>query len=168
MALCFPLRKRYASPERVVDDRRLACGTPRFSKQDVGEIMGRINVAFDGKPLFEWEGTTEDLDRMEAPLKRLAEAGHTTVGTFTTSAVILIARHGGFFTQNQQSEMMATIYFLLNQSTEHPDHPGHYRDYLETWDFDFNFHDFDEARKRFSVEVEGALGDNKEIWPRIN
>jgi hypothetical protein len=127
-----------------------------------------INVAFDGKPLFEWEGTTEELDRMEDPLRQLAKAGHTTVGWLVTTTVVTIAKHGRFFTQNQQFEMMATIYFILSQPTGHPDYPGHYRDYLEVWDFDFNFLDFDEARGRFSVEVEGAIGDHKQIWPRIN
>ena len=130
--------------------------------------MGKITVAFDGKPLFDWKGSAEQVDRIEAPLKRLAEVGNTTVEGFTMSAVFAMARHSGFFTSNQQVEMMAAVYFLLNQPTHHPDHPGRYRDYLPAWDFDFNIHDIDDEKRKFVMAVEGTFGGIKQVWPRFN
>jgi hypothetical protein len=40
--------------------------------------MGTINVAFNGKPLFEWQGTTEEFDHMEAPITEAASRAHST------------------------------------------------------------------------------------------
>jgi hypothetical protein len=33
---------------------------------------------------------------------------------------------------------MAMLYFLLQQDTGDSKHPGKYRDYLSTWDFEFD------------------------------
>jgi hypothetical protein len=33
---------------------------------------------------------------------------------------------------------MAMLYFLLQQDTGDPKHPGKFRDYLSTWDFEFD------------------------------
>jgi hypothetical protein len=47
--------------------------------------------------------------------------------------------------------MAAIIYFIAMQPTTHPDHPGVFRDYLPTWDFEFDLRHIE--GDRFNVEV---------------
>ena len=120
--------------------------------------MGKIRVAFAGKPLFEWEGDTTEVKNVEDAIQMLAAQGNVEPEALVHGVMRGIARRGNLLTSDQKVEMMAVIYFLLRAQTHHPDHPGLYRDYVPVRDFTFDIY-CNEAASRFTVHVKGSLGD---------
>ena len=125
-----------------------------------GFSMGKINVGFDGKRLFEWEGDGHGIATIENTFWQLAINRNVDPKAFAQSIVRGIARHQRFFEGDRRVQMMAVIYFLLQLPTQNPDRPGPYRNYMPVWNFNFTFdiHE-DEATSEASVNAKGNFGD---------
>jgi hypothetical protein len=120
-----------------------------------------INVSFDGRKLFNWEGGTAEATKIEEDVGEVAALANMTPETLWQSTLAKIAANGGWvFSGNPEPEMMIVIAGLLALPTHHPDHPGHCRDYLEVSNFDFDIKN-DPQNSTFHINVrafaEGAL-----------
>ena len=124
--------------------------------------MGTVNIAINGRRLFEWEGGPDEIDRTMDAVARLAAKAAVSEMSLTQSAVLHIAQREGRFLPGdgvaQETQMMMLLWFVLSQPTQHPDHPGLYRDYVPVWDFDFNIMP-DPSTMTVEIEVLGAFGD---------
>src|SRR5215472_9943779 len=111
--------------------------------------MATIRIAFEDKPLFTWDGTANEMQKAMAAFAKMAHEAGFTPGQFAQSAAVHIGNNDGeFLPTNQQPQMLALMYLFLSQSTAHAQHPGHYRDYVDTgWEFDANFHMRAEEKK---------------------
>ena len=117
-----------------------------------------INVAFDGKKLFEWEGDADAVARIDQETRRIARLANISPQSLWQSALVHIDENGRrLFTSNQDAEMMVVTWGLVTMPTKHPVHPGVFGDYLELWDFDFNIVIDPEDKKKFTVEVNGGF-----------
>jgi hypothetical protein len=104
--------------------------------------MGQIKVAFDGKPLFNWEGDAIEIERCETKMAEMAAYFGKPEVVIQQKTIRYIARDVGHFrnsdSTDQGSMMFLVICFLLSRRTNRPDHPGYYRDYVPLWDFSFD------------------------------
>jgi hypothetical protein len=119
-----------------------------------------INVSFDGRKLFNWEGGIAEATKIEKDVSEVAALGNMSPETLWQSTLAKIAANGGrVFSGNPEPEMMIVIAGLLALPTHHPDRPGHCRDYLES-NFDFDVKN-DPQNSTFHINVkafaEGAL-----------
>jgi hypothetical protein len=96
-----------------------------------------INVAFDGKKLFEWEGNADAVAQIDEAVFKMADIANVTVADASQAVMGELSRAGGFTSTNIQAEMMVVLWTLISLPTNYPDHPGFIRDYIEVWDFDF-------------------------------
>jgi hypothetical protein len=116
-----------------------------------------INVAFNGKKLFEWEGDADAVERIEDAVLKMAKIADVTPADASQAAMGEIARTGGFATSNPQAEMMVVLWTLISLPTKYPDHPGFIRDYIELWDFDFDISN-DVNPRKFVINYNAKLG----------
>jgi hypothetical protein len=117
-----------------------------------------INVAFDGKKLFDWDGDASAVARIDEETTRIAKLANTSPQALWQSALVHINENGGrLFGSNQEAEIMIVTWGLMTAPTQHPDRPGIFGDYLELWNFDFNIKIDPEDKKRFTVEVKGGF-----------
>jgi len=113
-----------------------------------------INVSFDGRKLFNWEGGATEVAEMDHRVTQIAALGNVSPEILWQSTLSSIAEKGGrFFSGNPEAEMMIVISGLLSMPTHHPDHPGHCRDYLEMSNFDFDIKIDPQNKERFEVQV---------------
>ena len=99
-----------------------------------------IKVAFDGKKLFEWEGDTDAvkrIDRAVADLAELLPIPGAKAKDLSQPTLAGILKNGGFFTNKHQAEMMIVIWTVIELSAGQG-RPGRIRDYLEAWDFEID------------------------------
>jgi len=120
--------------------------------------MSLINVAFDGKKIFEWKGNADTLALIDQETTRMAKLAHTSPQALWQSTLVGIKQNGGrYFSPNPKAEMMVVTWGLMALPTHHPDHPGVFGDYIDLWNFDFNIRIDPEDEKRFTVEVTGGF-----------
>jgi hypothetical protein len=120
------------------------------------KVTTMINAAFDGKKLFEWEGDAEAVERIDDAVVRIVKHSNVTPEILSQSIIVGIKRNGGFFSPNPDTERMMVVWRVLRSPTNHPDHPGRYRDYIEAWNFDFDFKFDPRDVRRFYIEVRGG------------
>ena len=111
-----------------------------------------INVSVNGNKLFDWTGDAEDAGKLDEVVREVARNNGVTPEQLGYSTVHYVLKHGGFNPQSDGGEMPILVWALLSRPTEHPDHPGFFRDYVEAWDFDFDISS-DDLKKGFRVEV---------------
>jgi len=118
-----------------------------------------INVAFDGKKIFEWQGNADTLAQINQEATRMANVAHTSPRALWQSTLVGIKQNGGrYFTPNPKAEMLVVTWGLMALPTHNPDRPGVFGDYLEgPWNFDFNIKIDPEDDKKFAVEVTGGF-----------
>ncbi len=120
--------------------------------------MSLISVTFDGRKLFEWEGTAETLAQINQETTRIAKVAQTSPQALWQATLVGIKQNGGsYFTPKPKAEMMVVTWGLMALPTHHPDHPGVIGDYLDRWNFDFNIKIDPEDDKKFAVEVTGGF-----------
>jgi hypothetical protein len=120
--------------------------------------MSLINVAFDGKKIFEWQGNADTLALIGQETTRMANLAHTSPQALWQSTLVGIKQNGGrYFTPNPKAEMMVVTWGLMALPTQNPDHPGVFGDHLDLWNFDFNIKIDPEDDKKFTVEVTGGF-----------
>ena len=112
-----------------------------------------IKVAFDGKPLFTWKGTAEEMLRAEAAFEELADEGGVSPISLAQGIAKSIGEHGGdFLPMNNDPQMWGIAYLFLTMPTGNLEHPGQFRDHLH-YDFDINIHPLPD---RFRIEVHAS------------
>ena len=117
-----------------------------------------INVAIDGKKLFEWEGDAEAVARINEETTRIARQVEASPQALWQSTLFYIRQNRGHFsTRKPEIEMLILTSGLLSMPTQHPEHPGVFGDYLELWSFDFDIKIDPEDEKRFTVDVNGGF-----------
>ncbi len=119
--------------------------------------MGVINVAINGRKLFEWEGIASELWKIEREIVPLAEQHGTNPDAFVHQVIRDLAKRGDSALPLEQGEMVWLMYFVTQTPLDH-DHPGHCRDYIELWDFDFDIQ-YDEQAKTLRADVHATLCD---------
>jgi hypothetical protein len=119
--------------------------------------MSLINVAFDGKKIFEWQGNADTLAQIEQETTRIAKLANTSRRTLWQSTLVGIKQNGGrYFTSNPKAEMLVVTWGLMALPTQQPDYPGVFGDYLDQ-NFDFNVKIDPDDDKKFTVEVTGGF-----------
>jgi hypothetical protein len=127
-----------------------------------------ISISFDGRKLFEWEGTSRDLAGIEQEIERVARANDMPQEALAIMIVGGMANEGGFLVpehdlrdvtvadkeRSREMQMSVSVWWLLDQPTDHADHPG-FRDYIDVWDFNFNVVPTPTGLK---VEINGGFG----------
>jgi hypothetical protein len=102
--------------------------------------MPGANVKFQGKQFFSWSGDEATISGIEAEVERFAAmtlpGGSAPSPIDYATSVIKAARRSRVMLQPMVK--MAMLYFVLQQDTGDPKHPGKFRDYLSTWDFEFD------------------------------
>ena len=69
-----------------------------------------INVSFDGRKLFNWEGGTAEATKIEEDVGEVAALANMTPETLWQSTLAKIAANGGWvFSGNPEPEMMIVI-----------------------------------------------------------
>ena len=91
-----------------------------------------INVAFDGRKLFDWEGEAKKATQIDQDVAHIAALSNESPRALWQETLVKIAANRGRF---YSVEMMIVISGLLSMPTQNPDHPGRCRDYLETSNF---------------------------------
>jgi hypothetical protein len=134
-------------------------GVKHRKQKTEGQPMSLINVAFDGKKIFEWQGNADTLAQINQETTRMAKLAHTSPQALWQSTLVGIKQNGGrYFTANPKAEMLVVTWGLMALPTHRPDHPGVFGDYLDDpWNFDFNIKIDPEDEKRFTVEVTGGF-----------
>jgi hypothetical protein len=116
-----------------------------------------INVAFDGKKMFDWEGDAGAIARIDEEMLRIAKLGNATPSDLSQPTLTGISRNGGFFTPNPQVEVMIVVWTLISMPTGDPDRPGLVRDYLEAWNFDFDIEIDPDNENKVRIAVNGGF-----------
>jgi hypothetical protein len=116
-----------------------------------------INVSINGKKLFDWTGNTDDVQNIDNEMGKMAAIAESTPEQLAHSVVAHVVRAGGFFSETR-GEMLPLTWLLLSRPTEHPDHPGFCRDYIEAWDFEFDIRDNADDPKRFHIAFTANIG----------
>jgi hypothetical protein len=117
-----------------------------------------ITVAFDGAKLFDWQGDSDAVARINEETRRLAEAIAMTRESLWQTVLRQIHNNGGnLFTANEQAEMMVVTWGLLASPTQLPDRPGTFGDYVALWDFHFDIKIDPNDAIGFAVEVKGGF-----------
>jgi hypothetical protein len=128
-----------------------------------------INISFDGRKLFDWEGTSAELANVEQEVEQLARLHDQDHQELAEAMAFHMAHQRGFIPreagglevspqeleEGRAVQMAVVLWWLLEKPTTHPDHPGKFRDYIDVWDFDFNLVSTPNGLK---VEVAGAFG----------
>jgi hypothetical protein len=112
-----------------------------------------INISVNGDELFNWSGNAADVSRIEQDVAKLAASGNLTVQQLVHSAIFHVLNKGGFFSEGK-NEMLLLTWGMLSMPTNHPDHPGYIRDYVEAVDFDFDITNDPNDPKKFSVNIQ--------------
>jgi hypothetical protein len=117
----------------------------------------QVNVSMDGEKLFDWEGGTAEIAKLDADLtQQCAEIGMTPQ-QIAQAAILDVKRNGGFRpAEAGRGEMMYITWLLMNMQSTNEERPGLIRDYIDVWNFDFNIECQD---KRFHIDVKATLGD---------
>ena len=114
-----------------------------------------INVAFNGKKLFEWEGDADAVARIDAEINRLAKANDVSPEALSYTMLDNITSKGRFLKGGHETQMMILVWTLIGMPTGYPDRPGKCRDYLEAWNFDFDVcHGRND--RAFKINVKGS------------
>jgi hypothetical protein len=124
-----------------------------------------INVSIKGNKLFDWTGNAEEAGLLDEEMRELANDCRVTPEQFASVIVADILKRGGLDPQ-LPGEMPILTWMLLSQSTGNPDLPGSFRDYVETWDFDFDISSYSGSR-RLRVEVNATMPNGDE-WSWLN
>src|SRR3954463_1165218 len=83
-----------------------------------------INVSFDGRRLFNWEGGIAEATKIEKDVSEVAALGNMSPETLWQSTLAKIAANGGrVFSGNPEPEMMIVIAGLLALPTHLPARP---------------------------------------------
>jgi hypothetical protein len=101
--------------------------------------MSIIKIALDGKPLFNWEGDESKLRNIQENLPRGAAHVGLSPQQLASVSMAEMIKQGGILSGNDAAsgmQMMAVIWYVLEQETGHPEHPGKLADYVGTVDFD--------------------------------
>ena len=112
-----------------------------------------INVAFDGRKLFDWEGEAKKATQIDQDVAHIAALSNESPRALWEETLVKIAANRGRF---YSVEMMIVISGLLSMPTQNPDHPGRCRDYLETSNFYFDIKIDPENMKPLGVEVRAS------------
>jgi hypothetical protein len=76
--------------------------------------MSILNIAFNGKELFDWEGDNAAVASLDQEVRGMAKRGNTDPMVLWQSELLHIVKNDGrFFTPNPQVEMMIVIWGLL-------------------------------------------------------
>ncbi len=97
-------------------------------------------MAFDGKPLFRWQGTPDDLNKAMKSFEEFASSTGFSPEHLARSTLKAIAEAGGRFLPNKerpQMHMWAVLYLFWSAPTVNPNFPGYFHDHLK-YDFDIN------------------------------
>jgi hypothetical protein len=106
--------------------------------------VSTIKVAFNGKPLFRWNGTAADMDGAMTYFEEFAADSGVAPDRLAQSTVKAIAANGGnFLPTKQPPQMWAVLYLFLDKPTGNPNFPGLFRDHLG-YDFHIDIHSGDE------------------------
>jgi hypothetical protein len=100
----------------------------------------QITVALCSEPLFTWEATDAELEKLTADFETMAtQTGHTAI-VVAKSMMQVVCQQGGLPLEEpeRRGAMAWIIYCLLQTDTQNPEHPGKYRDYVFAWDFSFD------------------------------
>jgi len=66
--------------------------------------MSLINVAFDGKKLFEWQGNADTLAQIDQETTKIAKLAHTSPQALWQSTLVGIKQNGGrYFSHNSEA-----------------------------------------------------------------
>ena len=96
-----------------------------------------MRIALNGKSLFNWTGTSSEIDAIdEAVHKGLAATTDRSPEDVAKATVALLPQTGlATAGPGRQFQMMVIVWWILEQQSTHPDHPGEFRDHLPVWDF---------------------------------
>ncbi len=119
--------------------------------------MGVIGVAINGRKLFEWEGNTSELEKIEREIAIIAEQQRTNPNAFAQAVIRDLDKRGDSALPLEQGEMVWLMYFVT-QAPLPADHPGCCRDYIKLWNFDFDIQ-CDEQAKTLRADVHATLCD---------
>ena len=124
-----------------------------------------INVSVNGNKLFDWTGDAEDAGKLDEVVREVARNNGVTPEQLQHSVVASVLKHGRFVSKSG-GEMRILTWMLLSQPTNHPDHPGLFRNYVKAWDFDFDI-SRGSGPGRFRLTV-GARMQDGEQWESLN
>jgi hypothetical protein len=124
-----------------------------------------ISVSINGYRTFDWEGSAADAGRMDEDVRDWArEAGMTPAQVAQTAVAHVLERVDRGFVPDDMGLIHIFTWMLLSQPTGHPEQPGCYRDYIDTWDFNFDVQDHPD-QTTLKISVEGRMqGRDEHGW----
>jgi hypothetical protein len=104
--------------------------------------MGKIEIAVDGKPIFNWEGNTAEVERILEMFPRAARNVGLSATEFAANCVMPLSKGKLLSSEpvGQEMQMMGVIWFILEQDTGNAEHPGKVGAYVSNTDFAVDFH----------------------------
>jgi hypothetical protein len=123
-----------------------------------------INVSLNGNKLFDWEGSAEEVAKLDEGVRELARDNDVTPEQLGVSAVHYVLKRGGLLPEAETTgEMQILVWQMLSQSTGNPELPGFFRDYIAEFDFDFDISRADQQCLCIDVEAR-AQGGDEQSW----
>src|SRR6516164_5587964 len=118
-----------------------------------------IRVSVNGNHLFDWKGSAEDVRGLDKWVRSAARKFRWSAAEQFADAVLAnVLDRGGLDPRDARVEGPIIAWKLLSQPTDHPGHPGFYRDYIETLDFGFDISRDDRPKRlRLGVKVYGRI-----------
>ncbi|HVM81454.1 MAG TPA: hypothetical protein VMU06_20700 [Stellaceae bacterium] len=116
--------------------------------------MGTLTLKIEGRKALSWVADRDSITKLGREVEAAAARAEMAPEAFAAMAADELLR--GRVTAGAaepRKRLMTVVYFILAQGTGRADRPGKFRDYLPSWDFEF---DLRRAGDGIAIDVTGG------------
>jgi hypothetical protein len=113
-----------------------------------------VNISINGKQLFGGNANAEAMGELDGVIGEMARDNGVTPEEIARSGMRPFLKRGGFVPSPDEFWRPLTLmWMLLSKPTDRPVPPGHYRDYVESWDFNFDVRTYYDETSEYPTRV---------------